>query len=183
MNLTPIELYLTLVVIIPLGVCFMKWRYSVRWTVATAICAATSWVYFNLWMAVFDPPDNGFANLVCFISGWFWLLPIFGFFALLAWFVERRITASIQLRLGITGFSVCSVLALLIVCWNIFGNMSEARAITEARRELRRHGYEPNGREVAECNDDYWIVRYPDADYREIRLTRNGKMSWIGGPG
>lgn len=61
--------------------------------------------------------------------------------------------------------------------------MSAGRAAVEARAELRARGFEPKGREILDYGDGHWIVRYPDTEFGEIRLTRNGSMSWIGGPG
>lgn len=183
MNLTPIEFYLTLAIVIPLGICFAKWKYSHRWIAAAAICAALSWIYFNLWMGLLDPPDNGFANFVYFVSGWFWLLPIFGVLFLIFRLMERCISEPIRLKIGTVGFSVCSIFALLVLVWNFSGRMSMDRAITEARYQLRQRGHEPVGRELPTYEDGHWIVRYPDSSFGEIRLTRNGKMSWIGGPG
>lgn len=183
MNLTPIEFYLTLAIIIPLGTCFAKWKYSHRWIAATAICAGLSWIYFNLWMSKLDPPDNGFANFVYLVSGWLWLLPVFGVFCLIFRLLETWTTEPIRIKIGTAGFSVCSTLALLILLWNLFGRMSEERAITEARHQLRQHGHEPTGRELPSYEDGHWIIRYPDSSFGEIRLTRNGKTSWIRGPG
>jgi hypothetical protein len=55
MNLLPIELYLVLVGVIPLGVCFAKWKFGMSWIVASMLCAGASWIYFNLWMGMLDP--------------------------------------------------------------------------------------------------------------------------------
>ncbi len=183
MNLTPIELYLFLLVVIPLGVCFMKWRYSMKWISAAAVCAVLSWVYFNFWMGKLDPPDNGLANFVYLVSGWFWLLPIFGVFLIVFLLIERHLQANRRGGIGEWGFKICSVLTALIVTWNLFGRMSEPRAIREARQQLEKRGYKPEGREIPYYDDGHWIIRYPDTEFGEIRLTRNGKMSWIGGSG
>lgn len=93
MYLLPIEIYLSLLLLIPLGVCFAKWRFSISWKLATAVCAALSWMYFNLWMMRLDPPENGFAGLVYLVTGWFWLLPIFVVFATIFRFRENRLSA------------------------------------------------------------------------------------------
>jgi hypothetical protein len=61
--------------------------------------------------------------------------------------------------------------------------MSAERAVTQARIELEERGHKPSGREIPDFEDGHWIIRYPDSDFGEIRLTRNGRMSWIGGPG
>ena len=183
MNLLPIELYMFLLAVVPLGACFAKWKYSVTWTVATLVCAALSWVYFNLWMMVLDPPDNGFAGAVYFFSGWLWMLPIFAFFALPFRLVENRLTTGRKSQIGAFGFSVCAGVTALVLIWNLFGNMSESRAIIQARLELHKNDLEPRGKQIPVYEDGHWIVRYPECDFGEIRLTRNGKMSWIGGPG
>ena len=183
MNLTPIEFYLILAFVIPLGVCFVKWRYSMKWIGAVTLCAALSWVYFNLWMSKLDPPDNGFANLVYLVTGWFWLLPIFVMFWIVFRLVEPRLRDGRQVGIGQWGLKICSVITALIVGWNLFGRMSEERAILEARHQLKERGYKPEGREIPDYDDGHWIIRYPDTEFGEIRLTRNGQMSWIGGPG
>lgn len=177
MNLTPIEFYLTLTIVIPIGVCFAKWKYSHLRISAAAICAGFSWIYFNLWMRILDPPENGFAIFFYLVSGWFWLLPIFGIFFLIFRLMERFISEPIRLKIGTVGLSVCSTFALLVLIWNFFGRMSMDRAITEARYQLHQHGHEPVGREIPIYEDGHWIVRYPDSSFGEIRLTRNGKMS------
>ena len=170
-------------IVIPLGICFAKWKFSIRWLVATLFCAGLSWIYFNLWMVILDPPDNGFANFVYLISGWFWLLPVFGIFAVIFRLIEGRLSQSTQDKVGSRGFTICSTVSVIIIIWNLFGWMSEQRAITEARRELIKNGYNPEGRENPKYYKGHWIIRYPDTEFGEIRLSRNGKMSWIGGPG
>ena len=182
-NLLPIEIYMFLLAVIPLGVCFAKWKYSGTWTVATLVCAALSWIYFNLWMAVLDPPDNGFANAVYLVSGWFWMLPIFAVLLLPFRLGENRLPSERKSRIAAFGFSICAGITALIVIWNFFGRMSEGRAIAQARQELHRCGLVPRGQEIPDYEGGHWIVRYPACDFGEIRLTRNGKMSWIGGPG
>lgn len=182
MNLLPIEIYLILLAVLPLGVCFAKWKYSLAWTVATLVCAGLSWCYFNLAMLL-DPPDNGFANAVYFFTGWFWMLPVFTFFLLPFRLVETRLSSERKSQIGASGFSICRGVALLVVAWNLFGGMSESRAIAQARQELHRLKYEPRGREISAYEGGHWIIRYLDCDFEEIRLTQNGKMSWIGGPG
>ncbi|MCW1886631.1 hypothetical protein OKA04_17970 [Luteolibacter flavescens] len=183
MNLLPIETYLLLIVIIPVGVCLAKWRHSLSWWSATAACAAISWVYFNLWMAVLDPPDNGFANAVYFVTGWAWLLLPFALVAPIFRLIESRCPGEATCRMVSIGYRLCLMLTGAIVIWNLIGNMGKERAIVEARRELREHGYEPVGEEVPHREFGGWIIRYPDSDFGEIRLTRNGRMSWIGGQG
>ncbi len=183
LNLLPIEIYLFLVVVIPLGVCFAKWGYDMTWLKATFLCACLSWVYFNLWMGKLYPPDNGFANLVYFVSGWFWLLPIFALCAIGFWFADRRWPTIKDSGFAQCGALVCAGITAVIVLWNLGGWMSEDRAVTEARQQLSQRGYEPKGREIPEYQRGHWTVRYPDTDFGEIRLDRNGRMSWIGGPG
>ena len=183
MNLTPIELYLILLLIIPLGVCFWKWKSSSGWLPATVICSALSWIYFNLWMAKLDPPDNGFANAVYLVTGWFWFLPIFAIIWIFFRLLECRLAVEKRQRIGACGFIACAAASSIIIAWNLFGRMSEQRAIPEARHQLKERGLKPQGREIAEYDDGHWIIRYPDTDFGEIRLTQNGKMSWIGGPG
>ncbi len=181
MNLLPIELYLILVIVIPLGVCFAKWKYSIRWRASTLICAGLSWMYFNLWMMKLDPPGNAFANFVYLVSGWLWLLPIFGVLFVIFHLIESRLLQPIRDKIGSWGFTLCSAVSVIIVIWNIFGRMSEQRAITAARHELKKRGYDPEGRELPKYDAGHWIIGYPDTEFGEIRLTRNGKMSWIGG--
>ena len=172
-----------LLAVLPLGVCFAKWKYSWTWTAAILVCAGLSWIYFNLWMAVLDPPNNGLANFVYLVSGWLWMLPIFVFSLLPFRLIENRLSSGRKLQIGAYGFSICAGIAVLIVAWNLIGGMSKSRAIAQARQELHRCGYEPRGPEIPAYEGGHWIVRYPDCDFGEIRLTRNGKMSWIGGPG
>ncbi len=182
MYLLPIELYLLLVVVIPLGVCFAKWKYALRWKIAIVWCAALSWIYFNLAMAL-NPPENGFANAVYLVSGWVWLLPVLGLIGGVFRIVESRVSPISQLRIGSHGYRICAGFSAAVLFWNIFGRMSEERALIEARQQLEQRGYEPTGRELPEYDDGHWIIRYPDTGFGEIRLTRNGSMSWIGGPG
>lgn len=183
MNLLPIDIYLLLLVVIPLGICFAKWKHALTWTVATLACSVLSWCYFNLWMMVLDPPDNGFANAVYFFTGWFWLLPIFILFLFPFRLIENRLSHDSKSRIGACGFSACVGIAALVLAWNGFGRMSEGRAIIQARQELRRLGLEPRGRENPAYEGGHWIIRYPDSDFGEICLTRNGRMHWVGGPG
>ena len=183
MNLLPIELYLVLVGVIPLGVCFAKWKFTLSWKVALMLCAGISWIYFNLWMAKLDPPDNGFANFVYLVTGWFWLLPIFAVFFVGFRLIERRATSVGRSKVTAIGFNICSGITVVIVLWNLVGWMSAERAVTQARIELEERGHKPSGREIPDFEDGHWIIRYPDSDFGEIRLTRNGRMSWIGGPG
>lgn len=182
MNLLPIEIYFLLVAIIPLGVCFAQWKYSARWKMAVVWCAAISWIYFNL-SVIFNPPDNGFVNAVYLVSGWFWLLPLLGIIGGVFRFVESRLSPARQVQIGSQGYRICAGISIAVLFWNIFGRMSEERAILEARQQLRQRGYEPAGREIPAYHDGHWTIRYPDNLFGEIRLTRNGSMSWIGGPG
>lgn len=154
-----------------------------KWIAAAAVCSTLSWIYFNLWMGKLDPPDNGFANFVYLVTGWFWLLPIFGVFWIVFKLAERRLSDDWRENIGGWGFKLCSALTALIVAWNLFGRMSEHRAIIEARQQLEERGYKPEGREIPDYDDGHWIIRYPDTEFGEIRLHRNGRMSWIGGPG
>ncbi|MCB1225398.1 MAG: hypothetical protein KDK99_06270 [Verrucomicrobiales bacterium] len=183
MNLLPIEIYLVLAGVIPLGVCFAKWKFAMNWKVAFILCAGLSWIYFNLWMAKLDPPDNGFANFVYLVSGWFWLLPIFAILFVGFRLTETRASSSRGLKVASVGFNICAGITAVIVLWNLVGRMSAERAVTQARIELEERGYKPTGREIPSFEDGHWIIRYPDSDFGEIRLTRNGRMSWIGGPG
>lgn len=181
-HLLPVEWYLFLILIIPLGVCFLKWARSLDWPVAALICAASSWVYLNLMMK-FAPPNNGFAIAVYFVSGWLWLLPFFGVYFLIFNFLLGWISAERQKILGRGGFRLCATLTLAILAWNLFGRMSEERAVIEARQQLEERGYQPHGQENPVYEDGHWFVRYPETDFKEIKLTRNGQMAWITGPG
>jgi hypothetical protein len=183
MYLLPIEIYLSLFLVIPLGVCFAKWKFLISWKVAVVICAALSWLYFNFWMMHLDPPDNGFANAVYFLTGWFWLLPVFGLFAAVFRLMENRLAVPVKSIFAIFGYKTCTAFTVMVLIWNVLGGMSADRALIEARLQLKTRGFEPMGREIPEYANGHWIVRYPDAEFREIRLTRNGKMLWIGGPG
>ncbi len=183
MHFTPIEIYLILLLIAPLGICFWKWQTSYRWLIATAVCAAVSWFYFNLWMWKLDPPDNGFANAIYLVTGWIWLLPFFGIFSALFAILGRFLSEKKKILAGKIGFTSCVAISALVIAWNLWGRMSEQRAITEARNKLEEFGYQPNGREEAVYKDGHWIILYPDTDFGEIRLKRNGGLSWIGGPG
>lgn len=183
MNLLPIELYLVLAGVIPLGLCFAKWNFAMSWIVAWVICAGISWIYFNLWMMILDPPDNGFANFVYLVTGWFWLLPIFGILFVGFRLVEMCHKSAEKSKVAAVGFNTCAGMTAVIVLWNFVGWMSAERAVREARLELEERGYRPSGREIPDFEGGHWIIRYPDTDFGEIRLTRNGRMSWIGGPG
>jgi hypothetical protein len=182
-NLLPIEIYLSLMAVIPVGVCFAKWQHALTWWSATMVCAAISWMYFNLWMMVIDPPDNGFASAVYFLTGWVWLLPAFGLVAMIFKSIESRFPGVSESKVAVIGYQVCIGLTAAILIWNLVGRMSMERAVVEARHQLRQRGHEPLGKEVASHEAGAWIVRYPDSDFGEIRLTRNGRMAWIGGPG
>ena len=113
MNLTPIELYFFL--ILPLSACFWKWQVSSKWISTTGICAVISWFYFNLWMTKLDPPDNGFANAVYLVTGWFWLLPIFGVFYIIFRLVERCLVIERRPKIGSAGFMFCAVFSGVVV--------------------------------------------------------------------
>jgi signal transduction histidine kinase len=160
MHLTPIELYLFLLLIIPVGVCFWKWKSSSKWFLSTGACAGISWIYFNLWMMKLDPPDNGFANAVYIVTGWFWLLPIFAITWIFFSLIERRVSVERRQRIGEVGFMACALVTSIIVVWNFVGRMSEQRAITEARHQLQKRGLKP--------------VVYSDG----IRLTV-GSFRWV----
>lgn len=181
MDLAPIELYQILLIVLPLGVCFGKWRYSLRWTGAAAVCAALSWIYFNLWFGKLDPADNGFTNAFYGLTGWFWLLPPFVLFGMVFRRVERHVSSERRRTLAGWGLHTCGAVTALIVAWNLFGRISEQRALKEARHLLEQRGYQREGREMPAYEDGRWIIRYPDSDFREIGLTRNGRLSWIGG--
>lgn len=182
MYLLPIEIYLLLVLVIPVGLCFAKWKNSSTWLGTAFLCAVLSWIYFILWMN-FDPPDNGLANAVYLFTGWFWLLPIFLIFVIVFRLFEIRVSIDTRSNVGRRGFQICWRLTVAIVIWNFIGRMSAGRAIQEARRELKERSLEPSGREMPVYAGGHWVIRYPDTDFGEIRLTRNGGMSWIGGPG
>lgn len=183
MNLLPIELYLSLILIIPIGVCFAKWSLDINWLTASLTCAFLSWLYFNLWFFELDPPENGFTTYFYFLSGWFWLLPFLGAFIILFHFVEKLLSKQTRQKTGVIGSVICLVITATIVIWNFVGRMSPQRAITEARSELIQRGYVPYGREIPDYQDGHWIIKYPDTEFGEIRLHRNGRLSWIGGPG
>lgn len=129
-----------------------------------------------------DPPDNGLTNVVHLVTGWFWLLPIYGVFYAIFRLLEHRLHGNRRKNIGDWGFKTCFTLTALIITWNLFGRMSEQRAIIEARQQLEQRGYKAEGREISVYENGHWIVRYPDTEFGEIRLSRNGKMSWIGGP-
>lgn len=183
MNLLPIELYVMLAGVIPLGACLAKWKFALSWKVTWMLCAGISWIYFNLWMAKLDPPANGFANFVYLVTGWFWLLPIFAVFFVGFRLIERRSASIGRAKVASVAFNICSGITALIVLWNLVGRMSAERAVIQARLELEERGYKPSGREIPDFEDGHWIIRYPESEFGEIRLTRNGRMSWIGGPG
>lgn len=183
MDLLPIEVYLGLVFTIPLTICFAKWRWSLTWKMSAAICAGASWIYFNLWMSKLDPPENGFANAVYLVTGWFWFLPILGVILMPFKLVEVRMGMARRSQIGRYGIGAFGTLSVVLFLWGVAGRMSEERALRAAREELIERGYHPNGRELPAFVEGHWIVRYPDTDFGEIRLTRNGRMSWIGGPG
>lgn len=182
MNLLPIELYLYLFGIIPVGLCFAKWRFGLRWRVTAGWCAALSWVYCNLAMLLY-PPENGFARFVYLVTGWFWLLPLFLLLAALFHFIGRKMVGDLKVKAGRWGFQACALAAAGILAWSVFGHMSQERAVIEARSELRKRGLEPRGKEIPAWEDGHWIIRYPECEFKEIRLNRNGQFSWIGGPG
>ncbi len=179
MYLLPIEICLALVIVIPAGVCFAKWKWE--WTSMSAvfICAVLSWVYFFLAMN-FDPPDNGFSNLFYLVTGWFWLLPVLFVLLPVFAFAKRKVGRQRAAEVGSTGFIWCARLTIAILIWNVIGRPSENRAVQEARKELRRNGHEPVGRELPSYRQGHWVIRYPDSTFKEIGLTRNGRMSWIG---
>ncbi len=180
MNPTPVELYHLLFGVIPLGFCFGQWKYQWRgWTTAL-LCACASWLYFQLWMVRFDPPDHGLTVLVYFVTGWFWMLPLLGLLMLAFRWLDPRLSASKRAKMARLGFRCCVVSVVLIVAWNFCGRMSATRAVREARRELKEHGYQPHGREEPFYRRGYWVVRYPETEFGEIGLSRNGKTAWIG---
>ncbi len=179
MYLLPIELYQFLIIIIPLGLCFLKWKYAIRFVIAVFICSILSWLYFNLWAAL-DPPRNGLTNLVYLLSGWFWMLPVFCIVSILFYCSERYLSEQKRQRIGLWGFRICSAVTVIILGWSFFGRMSERRASVEARRQLERRDLKPQGREILDYVKGYWIVRYPDTEFGEIRLGRNGEMLSIG---
>ena len=179
MNLLPIELYLVLLGVIPLGLCFAKWKFGMSWKLALILCAGISWIYFNLWMKL-DPPNNGFTSVAYLVSGWFWLLPIFAVFFVIFRLIETRPSSVGRSQIAMVGFNTCAGITAVIVLWNLVGRMSADRAVTQARLELKELGYKPRGREIPDFEDGHWIIRYPDSDFGEIGLDRNGRMSWIG---
>lgn len=133
-------------------------------------------------MGKLDPPENGFSNFVYLVTGWFWLLPIFGVLRMVFGLVESRLSNESRQVAGRRGFKVCSIITAIIVVWNLFGRMSEPRALTEARHLLEQKGYKAEGREIPDYVGGQWIIRYPDTEFGEIRLTRNGRMERIGQP-
>jgi hypothetical protein len=186
MYLLPIEIFIMLYFLIPLGVIAYQWKQDTSWWKLTIAASVLSWLFFNASMRI-DPPDNGFANAVYYVSGWFWMLPLLGLlyiFSLGFNLVFKNFSNStLRKDIGKYGFRVFSVLSTFCVLWGVFGQMNSERAIAEARKQLKKYNYTISGREYAVFEDGHWIVKYPDTDFKEIGLQRNGSISWIGGPG
>ncbi len=177
-----------LYLLIPMSLVFYRWMSGVaRWKLII-ICSILSWVFFNTLMWL-DPPDNGFANYVYLVSGWVWMIPLFlillgiDFGITYLWHRKSRFHHYLQARIGVYlfGFSALSIAFCIFI--GLFGQMSKAQAIAEARRALTDRGYDPAGTEEASFEQGQWTVRYPETQFKEIRLYRNGRMNWIGGPG
>lgn len=186
MYLLPSEIFLTLYVLIPMSLVVYRWQHPVGRVTLTMACAAASWLFFNACMVI-NPPDSGFGGLVYFVTGWFWMLPLFGillgidFIIHLIWM--KFVPTLPRERLGRVFFRGVAAVSILVAFWGLVGQMSKERAIVEAGRELSDQGYQIVGPADAEFAEGHWIVRYPESEFIEICLNRNGSMHWIGGPG
>lgn len=186
MDLLPSEIFACLYFLVPLGLITYHWQYRVSGRCLTAICAGLSWIFCFLLMT-FDPPDNGFTGLFYLVSGWFWMLPLFG----LLWWVSEKggrewegsEESSSKRRLGRIAFVGISVFSIFCFSWGWLGQMSRERALVEARRAVTANGFRIVGPEEPVFEDGAWTVRYPQTEFKEIRLERNGAMAWIGSPG
>ncbi len=184
--MNPTEVFLSLYLTIPLGLLALRWSRGIHRSILFGVCAILSWMFFNGFMAI-SPPDNGYANYVYLVSGWFWMLPFFSLLMgldVLITFIWRPFHGSLRQR-AIGRFAFIGLLVISVFCalWGVYGQMSESSAVKAARYELEKRGYIISGREQPAFVQGHWIIRYPDTDFREIRLHRDGSMSWIGGPG
>ncbi|MBK1815239.1 hypothetical protein JIN84_06420 [Luteolibacter yonseiensis] len=186
MYLLPSEILLSLYLLIPVAIVAFHWRNAVGWVWSSVACAALSWLFSNTAMFLY-PPDNGLANFVTFVMGWFWMLPPLWLLLSVDSIIQRIWMRSSRLplrrHLGGVVFRHVSIISLVIMSWGMLGWMSRDRAVVEAGRELSERGYQIVGPEEAVFSKGRWIVRYPESDFGEICLTRNGRMAWIGGPG
>jgi len=178
--MTPIEIFMTQFLLLPIGVCFTRWAFSFSWVSAFLLCAAVSWVFINLslWL---DPADNGFANVVNLFLGWVYLLPVMGLSSLLFLIAGKKMNPEKRATVGRLGIKVIITIFAISLVWNLVGWMPESRAIKEAANRLSEHSYSPTGDPQARLEAGKWIVYYPESEFKEIGLTRNGKVSWIGG--
>jgi hypothetical protein len=186
MYLLPSEIFLSLYLLIPIALVAFQWRSSVGWVWLTMVGAAASWLFCNAALFL-DPPDNGFAGLVYFATGWFWMLPPLWLLLAMDFIIHKICVKSgllpLRQHFGGVVFRGISSVSLMVVLWGLVGWTSRERAIVEARRELSDQGCQIVGPEDAVFSNGRWIVRYPESGFKEICLTRNGRMFWIGGPG
>lgn len=185
MYLLPAEIFLSLYLLIPMALVAFRWQHSIGWGTLTMACAVSSWIFFNALMII-SPPDHGLARLVYFVTGWFWMLPIL-FLLLCMEFIIRWIWVKLDLpslreRFGEVFLKGISSVSTLILLWGLVGQMSRERALVEARRELSGLGYQTVGPADAVFSKGHWIIRYPETDFKEICLHRDGRMAWIGSP-
>lgn len=192
MNLLPIDLYLWLFPLVPFSLCWAGWGCGLRFRSAVLMCAPLSWGFFMLWFGVLDPPRNPVTGLSYAVTGWFWMLPLLGAGWLLFRGVGHLLGEDRRRVAGRFGWIACTGVAAVLLGWGLFGRMSGARAVHEARQQLISRGHSVGG--PAETGwqrgrwtyfgwrPGHWVVGFPEVEAGEVALTRNGRLVWIGGP-
>ena len=182
MHFLPLEIYLTLIPIIPLSLCFARWKFSLTWKQTFLMAATCSWLYFNYWLIEFAPFHDGPTQAAYLLGSWFGLLPILTIFAPIFHFMGSVLSPTSIKKYSTLGFLGTLVFSLLALLWSHFGWINEAEAIECARTQLIQHGHTPKGPEIAQFCDGNWVVHYPETKFQSIGLSNNGRVRWISFP-
>ena len=182
--MSPSDVFAWTMLIVPLLLVFIRWTHrDVTWLHLLILGVVSSWVLVNLHLRL-DPPDNGFANGVNLIFGWIYFLP----FLLLFWLMEFLLSAvwkgfhasQFKGRVAWVGLRI-SILILAVGCvYGMFGWIGESHAIECSRTELVRCGYVPDGEISTSWSWGRWTINYPETEFGQIVLDRQGKMRSIG---
>lgn len=181
----PIEYFvispIILLVLTPIYRIKVEW---VKWWHLFAGAAAASWVMSNAALLV-DAPDNGVAYAASMIVGWI----IYPILLLPVWILDlaaRRVIPTLrqkpELSAGVNAIvnGAHWVVALGLV-YGLFGWIPEGGALVAARKELIERGYTIIGEPRPRWVWGEWRIEYPESDFSQITLDRNGRMTSIGG--
>ena len=186
MNVSPSEVFAWTMLLVPIFLVFIRWSYrDITWLHLLFLGTVSSWVLVNVHLRL-DPPENGFANAVNLILGWIYFLPVL----LLFWLLEFLLTlvwkgfhaSQFKKRVSWVGLRISILLLTIGFGYGLFGWIGESYAIERSRTELIRRGHTPKGKITTSWSWGRWTIFYPETEFGQIVLDRQGKMSAIGDP-